>query len=65
MPISIPFYRRSLPPDVPAIVQSVVPQTQASQSNRPVFKAPPLKVQVPNATTLGFDAEMRDKSRVR
>ncbi len=63
MPFIIPFYRRSLPPDVPAIVQSVVPQTQAVPQNRPVFKAPPLKVQPPSAKAIKFKAEMRDRNR--
>ena len=55
MPFIIPFYRRTLPPDVPAIVQSAVPQTQAVQQNRPVFKAPPLKVQAPPPKAIKFD----------
>jgi hypothetical protein len=63
MPFPIPFYRRTPPPDVPAIVQSVIPQTQAAQQNRPLFKAPPLRVQMPPAKAIKFDADMRDRNR--
>jgi hypothetical protein len=63
MPFPIPFYRRTPPPDVPAIVRSVVPQTQAAQQNRPVFKAPPLTVQAPPARAIKFVSDARDRNR--
>jgi hypothetical protein len=65
MPFPIPFYRRTLPPDVPAIVRSVALQTQAAQPNRPVFKAPPLNVQAPSPRAIGFDSDVRDRIRAR
>jgi hypothetical protein len=65
MPIHIPFYRRTLPPDLPAIVQSVVPLDPGVQPSRPLFKAPPLQVQPPSPKAIGFDSEIRDRIRVR
>jgi len=63
MPLPIPFHRRPMPPDVPAIVRMVSPQ--GLQASRHIFKAPPLNVRPPATDAIGFAAELRDRNRVR
>ena len=55
MTLPIPFFRSQLPPEVPAIVR-VVSQNDV-QWNRPVFKAPPLRVEPPIRDVRTFLAE--------
>ena len=63
MPFPIPFHRRQLPPDAPAIVRMVSPQNL--QANRHIFKAPPLSVRPPTTQSIGFVPDIRDKYRAK
>ena len=61
MTLPIPFFRSQPPPEMPAIVRAV--SQQDMQWDRPVFKAPPLRVTPPLPDVRDLPADVSDWNR--